>query len=123
MKRKIYFVGEGIVNGETMQTAKFNQVINPDNMEQIFEDVFQITDCAEFEKYEKKEDFMATVLAMVYGALSFEGEVSEEIMFTAIEEDTNIFLWGVKVNIIDDDNFQYTTLDWKSKGIFKYEEA
>lgn len=27
---------------------------------------------------------------------------------------------GVKVNIIDDDNFQYTTLDWKSKGTLKY---
>lgn len=121
MERKIYFVGEGTVNGETMQTAKFNQVINPDTMEQIFEDVFQITECADFEKYEQKEDFMATVLAMVYGALSFEGgEVGEEITFSAIEEGTDLFLWGVQVNIVDDDNFQYTTLDWKSKGKIKY---
>lgn len=120
MERKIYFVGEGTVNGETMQTAKFNQVINPDTMEQIFEDVFQITDCADFEKYEQKEDFMASVLAMVYGALSLEGEVGEEIMITAIEEGTDTFLWGVQVNVIDDDNFQYTTLDWKSKGTLKY---
>ena len=79
MKRKIYFVGEGTVNGETMQTAKFNQIINPDTSEQIFEDVFQITECADFEKYEQKEDFMATVLAMVYAVLSVEGEVGEEI--------------------------------------------
>ena len=123
MERKIYFVGEGTVNGETMQTAKFNQIINPDTSEQIFEDVFQITECSDFEKYEQKEDFMATVLAMVYADLSVEGEVGEEITFTAIEEGTDIFLWGVKVNIIDDDNFQYTTLDWKSKGIFKYEDV
>lgn len=96
MERKIYFVGEGTVNGETMQTAKFNQIINPDTSEQIFEDVFQITECADFEKYEQKEDFMASVLAMVYGALSLEGEVEEEITFTAIEEGTDIFLWGCK---------------------------
>lgn len=123
MKRKIYFVGEGTVNGETMQTAKFNQVINPDTMEQIFEDVFQITECADFEKYEQKDDFMATVLAMVYGALSLKGEVGNEITFTAIEEGTDIFLWGVRINIIDDDNFQYTTLDWKSSGVFKFVES
>lgn len=120
MKRKIYFVGEGTVNGETMQTAKFNQIINPDTMEQIFEDVFQITECADFEKYEQKEDFMATVLAMVYGALSLEGEVEDRITFSAIEEGTDIFLWGVQVDIVDDDNFQYTTLDWKSSGVFEY---
>lgn len=123
MERKIYFVGEGTVNGETMQTAKFNQVLNPDTMEQIFEDVFQITECADFEKYEQKEDFMATVLAMVYGALSFEGEVGEEITFSAIEEGTDIFLWGVQVNMMDEDNFQYTTLDWKSKGNLKYVDS
>lgn len=123
MERKIYFVGEGTVNGETMQTDKFNQIINPDTMGQIFEDVFQITECADFEKYEQKDEFMATVLAMVYSALSLEGEVGNEISFTAIEEGTDIFLWGVNINIIDDDNFQYTTLDWKSKGIFKYMDS
>lgn len=123
MERKIYFVGEGTVNGETMQTDKFNQVINPDTSEQIFEDVFQITECAEFEKYEQKEDFMATVLAMVYAALSLQGEVGEEIIFTAIEEGTDIFLWGVQVNMMDEDSFQYTTLDWKSKGTLKYTDG
>ena len=120
MERKIYFVGEGIVNGETVHTDKFNQILNPETMEQIFEDVFQITECADFEKYEKKDDFMATVLGMVYAALSVEGEVENEIIFSAIEEGTDIFLWGVQIDIIDDDNFQYTTLDWKSKGTVKY---
>lgn len=106
-----------------MQTAKFNQIINPDTSEQIFEDVFQITECADFEKYEQKEDFMATVLTMVYVALSVEGEVGEEITFTAIEEGTDIFLWGIKVDMMDEDNFQYTALDWKSKGTLKYVEG
>lgn len=124
MERKIYFVGEGTVNGETMQTPKFNQIVNPDTREQIFEDVFQITDCADFEKYQQKEDFIAAVLAMVYDALSLEGgEVGEEITFTAIEEGTNIFLWGAKVNIVDDDFFQYITLDWKSSGVFIYSDC
>lgn len=123
MKRKIYFVGEGIVNGETVHTDKFNQIINPDTMEQIFEDVFQITECADFEKYEKKDDFMSTVLAMGLSELSLKGEVENEIAFTAIEEGTDIFLWGVNIKIIDDDIFEYTTLDWKSSGVFKFVES
>ena len=103
MDRKIYFVGEGTVDGQTTNTEKFNQIINPDG-KQMFEEVFQITECADFEKYEQKEDFMTTVLAMVYAALSVEGEVGEEITFTAIEEGTDIFLWGVQVNMMDEDN-------------------
>lgn len=123
MERKIYFVGERTVNGETMQTDKFNQIINPDTSEQFFEDVFQITECADFENYERKEDFMVDMLGVVYDALSVESEVGEKIIFSAIEEGTDIFLWGVQVERLDEDTFKYTTLDWKSKGILKYQDG
>lgn len=124
MKKKIYFVGEEIVNGEIVHTDKFNQIINPDTMEQIFEDVFQITECADFEKYEQKEDFIATILGMTYNTLSIDGEVGNKIIITAVEEGTDILLWGVEVEIIDDDNFKYTTLDWKNGGhILKFEDS
>lgn len=123
MERKIYFVGEGTVNGEIMQTAKFNQIINPETSEQFFDDVFQITECVDFEKYERKDDFIVDALAVVYDALSLEGEVGEQIIFSAIEEGTDIFLWGVQVDRLDEDTFKYTTLDWKSKGILKYQDG
>lgn len=118
MSKKIYFVGEGTVNGEKYNTDKFNQVIDPDTQEELFKDIYDITSCADFEKYEHKEDFMSVVIGMAYAALSLEGEVGNEIIVTAIDAQTDIFLWGVKLEIIDDDNFKYTTLDWKSKGIF-----
>lgn len=121
MKRKIYFVGEETVNGEKYNTDKFNQVIDPDTQEELFKDIYDITDCADFEKYEHKEDFMSVVIGMAYAALSLEGKVGNEIIVTAIDAQTDIFLWGVKLEIIDDDNFKYTTLDWKANGtILKY---
>lgn len=122
MNKKIYFVGEGTVNGEKYNTDKFNQVIDPDTQEELFKDIYDITDCADFEKYEHKEDFMSLVIGMAYAALSLEGEVGNEIIVTAIDTQTDIFLWGVKLEIIDDDNFQYTTLDWKSNGVFKFQD-
>lgn len=124
MKKKIYFVCEGTVNGETVNTDKFNQIIDPKTNRQMYEDVFQITECADFEKYEQKEDFIATILGMTYNTLSIDGEVGNKIIITAVEEGTDILLWGVEVEIIDDDNFKYTTLDWKSGGhILKFEDS
>lgn len=124
MKKKIYFVCEGTVNGETVNTDKFNQIIDPKTNKQMFEGVFQITDCAEFEKYDQKEDFIATILSMTYNALSHDGDVGNNIIIAAVEEGTDILLWGVEVGIIDDDNFKYTTLDWKSGGhILKFEDS
>lgn len=41
MKRKIYFVGEGTVNGEKYNTDKFNQVIDPDTQEELFKDTYK----------------------------------------------------------------------------------
>lgn len=123
MSKKIYFIGEGTVNGEKYNTDKFNQVIDPDTQEELFKDIYDITSCADFEKYEHKEDFMSVVIGMAYAALSLEGEVGNEIIVTAIDAQTDIFLWGVKMEIVDDDNFKYTTLDWKSKGNLKYMDS
>lgn len=44
----------------------------------------------------------------------FKLHVGNEIIVNAIDAKTDIFLWGVKLEIIDDDNFKYTTLDWKA---------
>ena len=51
VEKKIYFIAEGIVDGEPIQSDKFNQIVNPETRETLFEDVFQITECAGFERY------------------------------------------------------------------------
>lgn len=121
MSKKIYFVGEGSVGAGKFTTDKFNQLFDPDTQEELCTDVYQITDCAEFEKYEQKEMFLELVLGTVLCVLNSQGEVEmEEIIVSAIDSETNAFLWGVKFTDINKDNFKYATLDWKAKGVLVY---
>ncbi len=122
MNKKIYFVAEAKVDGDIIQSDKFNLFVNPENNDQIFSDVFQITEYRDFEQYKNKEDFIVTVLSMAASYFDVYGDNVKDISIVAIDADTNVFLWGVKFNVVDDDKFQYAILDWKSKGIFKFQD-
>lgn len=123
MSKKIYFVAEAKVDGEVVHSDKFNQIINPDNNEQVFVDVFQITECKKFEQYKEKDDFLATVFAMTLDFFTEYGDIVEDVNIIAIESDTDIFTWGVQMDVLDDDSFQYTTYDYKATGkILKFAE-
>ena len=74
-KKKIHFVTEGIVDGEPIQSEKFNQIVNPDTEKIIFDDVFQITECKDFEKYRDKNEFLATVLEMAISYFEDFGDI------------------------------------------------
>lgn len=115
-KKKIYFVTEGIVDGEPIQSEKFNQIVNPDTEKIIFDDVFQITECKDFEKYRDKNEFLATVLEMAISYFEDFGDIIGEITLVAIDEKTDIFQWGVSMKILDDGTFQYGTIDYKADG-------
>ena len=115
-KKKIHFVTEGIVDGEPIQSEKFNQIVNPDTEKIIFDDVFQITDCKDFEKYRDKNEFLATVLEMAISYFEDFGDIIGEITLVAIDEKTDIFQWGVSMKILDDGTFQYGTIDYKADG-------
>lgn len=115
-KKKIHFVTEGIVDGEPIQSEKFNQIVNPDTEKVIFDDVFQITECKDFEKYRDKNEFLATVLEMAISYFEDFGDIIGEITLVAIDEKTDIFQWGVSMKILDDGTFQYGTIDYKADG-------
>ena len=115
-KKKIHFVTEGIVDGEPIQSEKFNQIVNPDTEKIIFDDVFQITECKDFEKYRDKNEFLATVLEMAISYFEDFGDIIGEITLVAIDEKTDIFQWGVSMKILDDGTFQYGTIDYKADG-------
>ena len=115
-KKKIHFVTEGIVDGEPIQSEKFNQIVNPDTEKIIFYDVFQITECKDFEKYRDKNEFLATVLEMAISYFEDFGDIIGEITLVAIDEKTDIFQWGVSMKILDDGTFQYGTIDYKADG-------
>ncbi|WP_281671922.1 hypothetical protein [[Clostridium] scindens] len=115
-RKKIHFVTEGIVDGEPIQSEKFNQIVNPDTEKIIFDDVFQITECKDFEKYRDKNEFLATVLEMAISYFEDFGDIIGEITLVAIDEKTDIFQWGVSMKILDDGTFQYGTIDYKADG-------
>ena len=115
-KKKIHFVTEGIVDGEPIQSEKFNQIVNPDTEKIIFDDVFQITECKDFEKYRDKNEFLSTVLEMAISYFEDFGDIIGEITLVAIDEKTDIFQWGVSMKILDDGTFQYGTIDYKADG-------
>ena len=115
-KKKIHFVTEGIVDGEPIQSEKFKQIVNPDTEKIIFDDVFQITECKDFEKYRDKNEFLATVLEMAISYFEDFGDIIGEITLVAIDEKTDIFQWGVSMKILDDGTFQYGTIDYKADG-------
>lgn len=115
-RKKIHFVTEGIVDGEPIQSEKFNQIVNPDTEKIIFDDVFQITECKDFEKYRDKNEFLATVLEMAISYFEDFGDIIGEITLVAIDEKTDIFQWGVSMKILDNGTFQYGTIDYKADG-------
>lgn len=123
MDKKIYFVTEGIVDNETIHNERFNQIVNPNTEETIFDDVFQITECRAFEKYKDKENFMEAVLGIAESYFTDFGEDISKITLIAIDQKTDTFLWGVSMDNFDGDSFRYTTLDFKESGYtFKFED-
>lgn len=124
MDKKIYFVTEGIVDSETIHSERFNQIVNPDTEETIFDDVFQISECRAFEKYKDKENFMEAVLWIAESYFTDFGEDISKITLIAIDQETDIVLWGVSMDNFDGDSFRYTTLDFKESGYtFKFEDS
>lgn len=109
VEKKIYFTGEAIVNGKSIQTGRIEKVVDAETEKPIYEDAFQITEYADLEKYEKKDDFIMNLLSVVYFALKMEGKIEGEVTLNAIEEGTDICKWGIKMEILNDEEFQYET--------------
>lgn len=119
---KIYMIVEAQVDGQTLQSEKFNQLFNPDTEDVGFSEVFNMTDSKEFSDYEKKDDFIDIVLGMACELFVEAGEEISDITFLAIEEGTEVFRWGINILEFDEETVQYEIVDWNDgEHIFKFE--
>lgn len=119
---KIYMIVEAQVDGQTLQSEKFNQLFNPDTEDVGFSEVFNMTDSKEFSDYEKKDDFIDVVLGMACELFAEAGEEISDITFLAIEEGTEVFRWGINILEFDEETVQYEIVDWNDgEHIFKFE--
>lgn len=119
---KIYMIVEAQVDGQTLQSEKFNQLFNPDTEDVGFSEIFNMTDSKEFSDYEKKDDFINVVLGMACELFAEAGEEISDINFLAIEEGTEIFRWGINILEFDEETVQYEIVDWNDgEYIFKFE--
>lgn len=115
-KKRIYFVGEASINDKTVQTERIDKIIDPETGKPMFEDAFQITEYADVENYKNKDAFIMNLLSVAYFILKAEGEIEGAVILKAMEEGTDICKWGIRMEIIDNEKFQYETFDCTTKN-------
>ena len=115
-EKRIYFIGKASINGKTVQTERIDKIIDAETEKPIYEDVFQITKYADVENYKNKDDFIINLLSVAYFILKAEGEIEGAVILKAMEEGTDICKWGIRMEIIDNEKFQYETFDCATKN-------
>ena len=115
-EKRIYFVGEASINGKTVQTERIDKIIDAETEKTIYEDAFQITKYTDVENYKNKDDFIMNLLSVAYFILKAEGEIEGAVILNAVEEGTDICKWGIRMEILDDEKFQYETFDCATKN-------
>lgn len=115
-EKRIYFVGEASINGRTVQTERIDKIIDAETEKPIYEDAFQITKYADVENYKNKDNFIMNLLSTAYFILKVEGEIEGAVILNALEEGTDICKWGIRMEIMDNEKFQYETFDCETKN-------
>lgn len=115
-EKRIYFVGEASINGKTVQTERIDKIIDPETGKPMFEDAFQITEYADVENYKNKDDFIMHLLSVAYFILKMEGEIEGAVILNAMEESTHTCKWGIKMEILDNEKFQYEIFGCATKN-------
>lgn len=111
INKKIYFIGKASVNGMAVQTERIDKIIDSETGKPMFEDAFQIKEYADVENYKNKDDFIMNLLSTAYFILKMQGEIEGTIVLSAMEEGTDTCKWGIRMEILDDEKFQYETFD------------
>lgn len=110
-EKRIYFVGEASINGKTIQTERIDKIIDAETEKPIYEDAFQITEYADVENYKNKDDFVMHLLSTAYFILKMEGKIEGAVTLNAMEESTDTCKWGIRMEILDNEKFQYEIFD------------
>ena len=119
---KIYFIAEATY-GEEVTTSDELCFITDTDGKRILDDIFQITSFDDFMSSPNKEEFIQTIFPMVEDYFSEDGTF-DYVMLTAIDKNTHIFLWGIKVERRDKDHIEYSCINWKDDphGKFSYHQ-
>lgn len=107
IKERIYFIGKALVNGTAVQTERINKIIDPETGKPMFEEAFQMTEYADIENYKNKDDFIMHLLSTACFILKMEGKIEGAVILNAMEESTDTCKWGIRMEILDDEKFQY----------------
>lgn len=117
---KVYFVVEARYGQESIRSDELYSIGDPDSGENVFEDIFKITECQEFAKSPQINEFVGCIYQMAEEYFKSEGQFGS-ICVVAIDKETKIFQWGINISKHDAENLQFTLVDWKKDGkVFKY---
>ncbi len=119
---KIYFIADTKIGEESMTTAPL-YVITDDNNNRLFTDILEITDVKAFEKHPDREKFITTVFQMVENYFSDIGKIGCTVI-SAVDKNTHIFQWGIRIERTDDEHISTSLIDWKAteKKISHYKQ-
>lgn len=108
---KIYFIAEAIY-GEEVTTSDELCFIEDADGKRILDDIFQITSFDDFMSSPNKEEFIQAVFPMIEDYFSEDGTF-DFAMIAAIDRNTHIFQWGIKIERKDEDYIEYSCINWK----------
>ena len=119
---RIYFIADTKIGEESMTTAPL-YVITDDNNNRLFTDILEITDVKAFEKHPDREKFITTVFQMVENYFSDIGKIGCTVI-SAVDKNTHIFQWGIRIERTDDEHISTSLIDWKAteKKISHYKQ-
>lgn len=119
---KIYFIAEATYGEEVTTSDELCFIADTDG-KRILDDIFQITSFDDFMSSPNKEEFIQTIFPMAEDYFSEDGTF-DYVMLTAIDKNTHIFLWGIKVERRDKDHIEYSCINWKDDphGKFSYHQ-
>lgn len=109
---KVYFIAEAGIGEDTLITEPLN-FITDDNGKHLLKPIFNITEESDFEKHPDKNEFITTVFPMVENYFADDGKI-DYAMIIAVDKNTHIFQWGIKVNRLDEEHISTSLIDWKA---------
>ena len=108
---KIYLIAEATY-GEEVTTSDELCFIEDADGKRILDDIFQITSFDDFMSSPNKEEFIQAVFPMIEDYFSEDGTF-DFAMIAAIDRNTHIFQWGIKIERKDEDYIEYSCINWK----------
>ena len=117
---KIYFIAEATYGEEVATSDELCFIADTDG-KRILDDIFQITSFDDFMSSSNKEEFIQTIFPMIEDYFSEDGTF-DYVTLVAIDKNTHIFQWEIKIERNDEDYIEYSCINWKVIGKLSYHQ-